>query len=184
MKQEFLYAVRETFTETDEGWEKYIEWSKLCHVTEIAGLDYILNCDLVKPGNQDENDWKKKYIPAHNDTGLYTTPDYVLSKIKTSGKFNFLAVVIEPTQNCNEIILENYDFMGYDLLDIYFEISALTNCGGFDESFSTSDINSVGLIDDFENAYNIANKLYENNPEEEHANTNVIGVWRHQFIGR
>jgi len=29
----------------------------------------------------------------------------------------------------------------------------------------------------------ISDRLYENNPGEDHANTNVIAIWKHQTIG-
>ncbi len=74
--------------------------------------------------------------------------------------------------------------LGYDLLDQDFGISALTNCGGFDETFLPEDLNKYGLIDDFAKAYDIKKRLLENNPEEHHADTNVIAVWRHRTIGR
>lgn len=185
MTHKLLYAARERFDKTQsEAWDNYIEWSKIQDVTEIAGLDYIINNDLVEIDNPTDDDWKQKYIPSHNETGLYQTAEYVLLKMKPTVKFNFLAVMVEPIQDCREIMLENYEFMGYELLDLSFEISALTNCGGFDETFLPTDLNSFGLIDDFNNAYDIANRLFENNPEEDHANTNVIAVWRHKLIGK
>ena len=55
--------------------------------------------------------------------------------MKPTNKFNFLTVVLEPDQDCKNIKIDGYEFMGYDLLDQDFSISALTNCGGFDETF-------------------------------------------------
>jgi hypothetical protein len=60
----------------------------------------------------------------------------------------------------------------------------LTNCGGFDETFSPSDLNDMGLIDDFVKACDIKKRLLENHPNENHADTNVIAIWRHNVIGR
>ena len=70
------------------------------------------------------------------------------------------------------------------MLDQDFGISALTNCGGFDETFSPSEVNTNGLIDDYERAYDIKEKLLINNPDEHHADTNVIAVWRHRTFGK
>jgi hypothetical protein len=167
-----------------DGWDEYIIWSKLSHLSEVAGLDYMLNEDLVKVDEGNEDYWEHVYWFDSTLSGLYKTPEFVLANIKSTEKFNFLAVLVEPDQDCNGIVLEDYEFIGYDLLDLYFEISALTNCGGFDETFLPGDLNSFGLIDDFNKAYDIANRLYENNPEEDHANTNVIAIWRHKYIGR
>ena len=60
----------------------------------------------------------------------------------------------------------------------------MTNCGGFDETFLPTDLNNVGLIEDYEKAFDIKKKLFENNPDEEHADTQFIAVWRHQIIGQ
>ncbi len=185
MNQNFSYAARGSFDKTYDKnvWKKYIEENRLYHLTEGTGLDYLLNDDIVEADREDAY-WENVYMFHANESGLYKSSEYVLSKIKTVRRFNFLAVIIEPVQDCKEIILEGYDFLGYDLLDLSFQISALTNCGGFDETFLPKDLNSFGLIDNFNDAYSIANRLYENNPEENHANTNVIAIWRHKFIGK
>ncbi|WP_116790293.1 hypothetical protein [Flavobacterium psychrotrophum] len=183
MENQFLYAARGVYNPEVDGWDDYIIWSKLSHLNEVAGLDCVLNEDLLQADRDNEDYWEQMYWYESSLSGLYKTSDYVLSKINANQKFNFLAVLLEPTQDCNQIALEDYDFLGYDLLDLYFEISALTNCGGFDETFLPVDLNSFGLIDDFNKAYDFANRLYENNPEEDHANTNVIAIWRHKYIG-
>ena len=95
-----------------------------------------------------------------------------------------MTVILEPEQDCKSINIDGYDFFGYDLLDQDFSISALTNCGGFDETFLPTDLNDKGLIDDFTKAYDIKRRLLENNPDEHHADTNVIAVWRHKTNGR
>ena len=56
-------------------------------------------------------------MDAFNETGLFTSLDYLLTKRKEKERFNLLMVVIEPTQNCSLIKLEEYDFVGYELLD-------------------------------------------------------------------
>src|ERR1700712_3846593 len=94
------------------------------------------------------------------------------------------SVVVEPTEDCKNIVLIDFDFMGYELLDQEYGTSALTNCGGFDETFLSSDINNVGLIDNYDKAFDIKKRLLENNPQEHHADTNVIAVWRHKIIGQ
>jgi len=137
----FLYTARRTYDRTynEDGmsWDKYIEWSKLTHLTELVSLDGML-----------------------------------------------LTVVLEPEKECSKININEYEFIGYDLLDQDFGISALTNCGGFDETFLPADLNDKGLVEGLEKAYNIKKRLFENNPYEHHADTNVIAVWRHRTIGR
>jgi hypothetical protein len=184
----FLYTARgtydKTYDEDEMSWDKYIEWSKLTHLTELVSLDGMLNEVLVEPDYDNADDWECINIVEQYQTGFFTTLEFVLKRLKPKDKFNLLTVVFEPDQDCKNINIENYEFVGYDLLDQDFSISALTNCGGFDETFLPSDLNNKGLIDDFTKAYDIKKRLLENNPEEHHADTNVIAVWRHKTIGR
>lgn len=183
------YTARGTFDKDYNGdvmsWEKYIQWSKLSHLTELVSVDGMLNECLVEPNRDNEDTWDHMVI-AENlyETGFYKTLDYVLQHMEKRARFNLLAVVIEPEQECKNVSLDNFDFVGYDLLDKDYSISALSNCGGFEETFSPADLNNFGLIDKYENAYDIKRRLLENNPEEHHADTNVIAIWRHKTIGR
>lgn len=184
----FLYTARATFDksykEDKMSWDKYIKWSKLAHLTELVSLDGILNKGLVKPDYDNADDWNYIHVVEQHQTGFFTTLDFVFKRIKAKGKFNLLAVVLEPEQDCNNINIDGYDFIGYDLLDRDFSISALTNCGGFDETFLPTDLNDKGLINDFTKVYDIKKQLLNNNPNEHHADTTVIAVWRHKTIGR
>jgi hypothetical protein len=184
----FLYTSRGTYDKRydDDGmsWDKYIESSKLTHLTELVSLDGMLNEILVEPDYDNAEDWNYIVVDDKYQTGFFTTIDYVLRKTKSKDNFNLLTVVINPDSDCKNIVLDNFDFIGYDLLDKSYDISALTNCGGFDETFLPNDLNNFGLIDEFEKAHNINKRLLENNPEEHHADTNVIAVWRHKIIGQ
>lgn len=184
----FLYTARGTFDKTydEEGmsWEKYIEWSKLTHLTELVSLDGMLNKILVEPVYDNKDDWNFIHIVDLIGTGFFTTLEFVFKRLKNKDKFNLLTVVLEPDQDCKDVKIDNYEFVGYDLVDQYFTISALTNCGGFDETFLPTELNDKGLIDNFEKAYDIKKRLLENNPDQIHADTNVIAVWRHRTIGR
>jgi hypothetical protein len=184
----FWYTTRGTYDKNYDNngmsWDKYIEWSKLTHLTELVSLDVTLNEILVETDNDNADDWKYIVIVDQYQTGFFTTLDYVLQKTKSKDLFNLLTVVLEPDQDCKNIKLQDFDFIGYELLDHDIGTSALTNCGGFDETFLPNDLNNYGLIDDYEKAYDIKKRLFENNPDEYHADTNVIAVWRHKTIGR
>jgi len=184
----FLYTARGTYDKTYNGdgisWVKYIEWSKLTHLTELVSLDGMLNEILVEPDYKNADDWNYIHTIEQYQTDFFTTLEFVFKRIKDKNKFNLLTVVLEPGIDCKDIKIDNYEFVGYDLLDQDFNISALTNCGGFDETFLPTDLTDKGLIYDFKKAYDIKKRLLENNPEEHHANTNVIAVWRHRTIGR
>lgn len=186
----FLYTARGTYDKTyDEelmSWNKYIEWSKLTHLTELVSVDGMLNENLVEPDYDNTDDWDSIHLIEQYQTGFFTTLEFVLKRLKPEYKlkFNLLTVAFEPDQDCKDIKIDDYEFVGYDLLDQDFSISALSNCGGFDETYLPADLNDKGLIDDFKKAYDIKKRLLENNPEEHHADTNVIAIWRHKTIGR
>lgn len=184
----FLHAARGTYdgthSESRLTWDGYIEWSQLTHVREIVSLDYMLNKDLVQPDYDDAYDWEQIHVFGLMQTGLYTTREYVLRRMTKTDVFNLLTVVIEPNQECRNMEIEDYDFMGYDLVDQDFGNSALTNCGGFAETFQPDDLNDKGLFDSYDTAYDVKHRLLKNNPNEFHADTNVIAIWRHRTIGR
>lgn len=184
----FWYTARLTYDRCYDqdgmSWEKYIEWSKLSQLKEVVSLDMTLNELLVEPDRDNAEDWDHIVINHLYETGCFTDLDYVVKRVQKAQIFNLLAVIHEPTKECNSIAIEDFEFMGYDLLDQSYDTSALTNCGGFDETFLPSDINAVGLISEFEKAYIIKKRLLENNPDEHHADCNVIAIWRHKTMGR
>jgi hypothetical protein len=184
----FLYTLRAAYDsgydEDGYSWYQYKKWSGLNHLTELVSLDALLNELLVEPDYNNEADWDNIHVVDFCVTGFYTTQAYVLQKAKLDGKFNLLTAVIEPDEVCETIEIADYEFVGYDLLDPHFIISALTNCGGFDDTFLPEDLNQYGLIDDYLRAYDIKKRLFENHPYGKHTNTHVIALWRHKTIGR
>ena len=97
--------------------------------------------------------------------------------------YNFLAIIKEPKKEKAELETD-FEFVGYDLIEKEGDISALTNCGGFDETFLPTELNEYGLISDFDKAKKIQTELPINNPAEHHANCYLYEVWRHKKIGR
>lgn len=186
----FWYGARGTFSklsqENSKTWDNYIEWSKLNHLTELVSLDSGLNEDLIEINfdNLDIDDWQFIVIDGSFSTGFYTIVEFVLRNTKAKNTFNLLAVVKEPNEKCELITINNFEFVGYELLDKDYTNSALTNCGDFNETFSPMDLNQNGLINEYDKACDIRKSLFENNPEERHADCNVIAVWRHKTIGR
>lgn len=184
----FLYTATRRYDKTYEEngffWDNYIEWSKLTQLTEVVSLDGFLNPKIIEPSYNNTEYWNFIYITGNRKTGFFTTLDYVLRNIELKEQFNLLAVIVEPTQDCRTVELSDFEFVGYDLLDKEYGTSALTNLGGLNETFLTSDQNQFGLIDDYEKAYHVKSALWKNNPEVYHADTNVIAVWRHRKIGR
>jgi len=186
MKPEIYYTALDIY-DSDYGeefsWEKYIEWSKLTHLTELVSLDGMLNGLSFKPDFDSKTDWNYIITDGEMVTLFFNSIDYVLEKVKDLEYFNLLAVIKEPKKEKAELNAD-FEFIGYDLIEKEGDISALTNCGGFDETFSPTDLNQYGLISDFEKAKNIQTELPKNNPEEHHADCYLYEVWRHKTIGR
>ena len=68
--------------------------------------------------------------------------------------------------------------MGYDLMDQDVGNSALTNCGGFDDVFAGSELNSVGLLGNFARAVEVREELKRAYPQERHADCDVWAIYR------
>ncbi len=166
------------------SWSRYIEWTKMTHLSELVTLDGGLSEFFVKIDYSKTEDWEGIYIVNQGLTDFFKTPEFVLKRLKTNDKFNLLTLVIRPNYTCNHIEVEGYEFVGYELLDKDFCNSLLTNFGGFDHIFLPKDLNDKGLIDDFTKVYEIKEQLLENNPDGYFSDTNVIAVWRHKTIGR
>ncbi|MCY7363593.1 MAG: hypothetical protein LH629_16215 [Ignavibacteria bacterium] len=76
----FLYAARGTFDKNygEESREKYIEWSKLKHLTELVSLDGMLNENLVEPDYHNADDWNFIYSTDQHQTDFFTTQANIL----------------------------------------------------------------------------------------------------------
>ena len=90
----FLYTVLGIFDKTyykdGKGWDEYVEWSKLTHLTEVVSLDGMLNEPLVEPDYSSADDWNFIHITGERLTGFFTTLKYVLRKCENHDKFNLL----------------------------------------------------------------------------------------------
>lgn len=197
-----LYTARETFNRSFKpqaihyeniakynhplkSWEKYISWSGLDHMQELISLDRYLN-ELL----EELNDWHKDEYWTYSvddnlyKTGFFTSLEYVLRMTKSKDRFNLLAVVKEPKEDCKGIRIDGFDFIGYELLDKFYSCSALSNMGCMDKGFSPNEINQLGLMDSLDKAHRIQKHLRDYYPDMEDADTNVIAVWRHRRVGR
>ncbi len=165
------------------AWKKYIQWARLPQLTELISLDGILNAPVFEPNFNSDKVWSFILTNGQNLTSFFTSKEYVLEHVNKNEHFNFMAVIQEPL--LEKAALESeFDFVGYDLIDKTVEISALVNCGGFDETFLPSDLNEFGLISDYYEAKRIQNMLPQNNPNDPHADCYLYEVWRHKTVGR
>jgi hypothetical protein len=170
------YIALETFSKKHKAWNKYVEWSRLHHLKEIISLDIALCSSVLK--DLQENDYM--HI-VHSDHRYIVFDDYVWLNERTRvfDDKQLLAIYHEPDFECKEMDLEcQFEFCGYDLVEDATGISALVNCGGFEEAFSPNDLSEVGLISSYEKAREVQTLLTENYPDENHAYCDLWAIWR------
>lgn len=165
----------------ESGWDKYVEWSRLNQLEELVSLDGILN-DLTFEPNFD-TDFQEILTDENKVIPFFKSFDYVKKKSSHLDYYNLLAVIREPSEKMQNLE-RDFDFIGYDLIETDGNISALTNCGGFDETFKPHEQNKYGLISEYVRAKEIQQEVPKNNPGEHHAECYLFEIWRHKFIGR
>lgn len=186
---EIYYTARACFgadyDESGLGWGGYAKWQAKPQLTEVVTLDSTLNKSLIEVENDSPAYWDNVVTHDVHSTDFFKSLEYVLSKVQHKERFNLLAVALEPAEDCGKIVLDDFEFVGYDLLDREWgDISSLTNCDGFIMSHTKDDLNEYGLLKEFEKAYETKAKLLENNPGHGHEDTDVVALWRHRTIGR
>jgi hypothetical protein len=181
---QILYTARgkfdKEFSETD-AWENFINWSRLYQVDQIIGLDCSLSDIAFHVDMSDEEIYHHLVIDDLYPTNLFLSLDYVVAKVNNFANTNILAVVKNPDVDCCGRQIADFDFLGYELIDYFYEHSALTNCGGFDETFLPEELNNYGLLGSYSRAKEIQAKLKVNNPEEDHAHCNLFAIWLHKL---
>jgi hypothetical protein len=172
-----LYIAVERFdARRGDDWNKYIAWSGLTHVSEIVSLDSIL-CPRVIEKIIDE-DWPH-IVNENFMLDYFVDLDYLLERAGSMKGKNLLCVVrnpqVEPQPPLDPV---RFELLGYDLVDVHGAVSAITNCGGFPDIFSGSELNTYGLIGSLGRAREIRNALFAKYQGESHSQTHVWGVCR------
>jgi hypothetical protein len=159
-----------------ERWKQYVAWSGLTQLSELVSLDEIL-CPTV-PASLVAEDWKHN-VHADYQTSYFRSPGYLRQRVADEPNLNFLGVLQNPSAEAVErTILPGFEFVGFDLLDIHGDVSALTNCGGYDELFARGELSTQGLLTNLERAYEIQRGLRGMFPGQSHAECHVWAIWR------
>jgi len=175
-----LFTARMRFSPTcGRRWRKWYRWARIPQLKEVVTLDTML-CPSPFIDLLDE-DWNHN---IHQDlrVSYFTNPEYVIGRVAHElNSFNVLAVVFEPCSDPSSVVVDDrFVFCGYDLLDPEGDISAVTNCGGFDDALTTSDISSVGLLPDYAFAREVQQRLVSHYPEAFACECRMCAVWRYQ----
>jgi hypothetical protein len=173
---EIWYKITEQFTpEWGKSWSNYVERTGLKQLKRIVSLDVML-CSPIIDKYIDE-DWKYN-VKQDYLTDYFKDLNYLLSRIPLSEKTNLLAVLLSPTDDVSKLVFDkDFIFLGFDLIDLMTGISALTNCGGFKNSFNNSELSEDGLIKSFSRVLEIQESLKNNYPEEAHADCDIWAIW-------
>jgi hypothetical protein len=170
------FIATETFTPRRESWQNYIAWSGLKHLDEVVSLDPILCPTLLQ-------EIKASYWPhiVNEDfmLGFFVDLDFLLAQVSAVKEKNLLCVWRNPPPEpprCKGPV--NFEFLGYDLVDVQGGASALTNCGGFPDVFSNSELSSTGLLASHARALEVQAQLKAKHPHEPHANCHVWAISR------
>jgi len=181
-----LYTGREPFNQAfpKEGltWEEFKVWNSFTQMEELLSLDQFLNAEL-KIGDREVNGFFSFNEP-HTPGGLFTSLEHVLEIVGDRESYNLLAVVKEPSTSCNDFIVEEFEFVGYDLLDRAYGYSALSNLGSVLCPVDAKDLNEFGLIEDFSDVKELQTQISTIYDGLEQAETYVMAVWRHLHLGR
>ena len=159
-----------------DKWRKYFEWAKIPYLKEVISLDSSRRppelWNLVK------SDWEHN-IQEDYRIAFFKDLDYLLEPFaERQNSVNILAVCLEPSFDVRETLQDNrFVFQGYDLVG-KGDVSAITNCGGFDKVFQPIDISEVGLFDSFDFAKQVQKQLLEYYPDEYHASTELWAIWK------
>ena len=180
MNEFWFIAVQKFGPQSGESWRKFIEWSRLTQLTNLVSFDNCL-CPCVIEELTAE-DWEAN-VDQDYVCFFFRDLDYLLKRIIGRTDVNILAAIRNPTEDSKDWFQdERFEFMGYDVVDIYGDISALTNCGGFEKAFRNDELSNVGLVSCFERAYEIKQLLRKCYSEEHHTECDVWAIWKMKQI--
>jgi hypothetical protein len=172
-----LFVARERFDASDgDRWEGCARWAKIPNLIEVVSLDTML-CPTILPDLSDE-DWQHNVQEDFRLNYFYDL-DYLIRRTAGILRRNILGLYRNPESHISSPPGSGtFGFLGYDLVEDATNISALTKCGGFPETFSNDELNEYGLITDFSRASEVRRLLPERNPAEPHAKCELYAIWR------
>ncbi len=181
MTRPIWYIALEKFSpDYGPAWQDYLAWANLPQLRELISLDVSL-CPTLFSAITAE-DWQHN-VQEDYLTSFFTELEYLLARVEQTGgerKGNLLAVVREPEPpDLRARLDERFMFQGFDLVESPgLGISVLNNCGGFELAFRPSDLNPVGLLDEYNHAREVQGRLREHYPDEHHADCCLWAIWR------
>lgn len=159
-----------------EKWASYVEWSGLRQLREVVSLDQML-CPTV-PAELIAADWEYN-VHADYLTSYFHSLEYLERRVAGERDLNLLTVLQNPTpDDLDSADPPRFTFMGLDVVDVHGDVSALTNCGGFDDVFAKSELSDCGLMREAGRAYQVQRDLRKAYPDDSHTQCDVWAIWR------
>ena len=162
---DWLYTLRERLTSAmKEQFDGYRDFSGFAHITELVTLDSMMCPDIIT--DLRDEDWKYN-VHENFKTELFRDANYLLKRQPLEASKHQLIAGLEcPDTWCDPP--PGFVLCGHDIMDSYFGNSTLTNCGPIPEAFTPADVNSFGLIDKREMAFDIRDRMRELQPDDDH----------------
>jgi hypothetical protein len=156
-----LYLITERCgPERGQFWDGYIAWSGLTQLTEVVTLDGLL-CPYIVSGEFEDEDWHH-IVNEHGMLDYFFDLEYLVRRAGHLEGRNLLCLFRNPeSQPSLPVGQYQFIFEGYDLVDVDWRVSALTNCGGYPMAFSNSELSTHGLIESLARAKEIRQRLEE-----------------------
>lgn len=159
-----------------EAWRKYAAWVAIPGLRELVSLDSGL-CPTLLPEIERE-DWAH-IVNEDFMLAFFTDLDYLLSRLPPGAPRNLLCVFRNPPEHPSPPRdIGDVKFVGYDVVDVHGDVSALSNCGGFDKAFAKEELAPYGLLSTRERAFEVRDALLRHYPDESHADCHVWAVYR------
>jgi hypothetical protein len=160
-----MFAAHRRFDlSSGEAWTSFIEWSGFRHISEVVSTDEMLCPNLID--QLIDADWDHNFHEEHKIL-LFRDLGYLKRRVNFDPtRHNLLKLVERPSEPA--ITEQGFEFCGYDIMDSFDSVSVLTNCGGFPDIFSVTEVNRFALLDDFERAWQITNAIRAAEPEDPH----------------
>lgn len=174
-----LFIATERFDPSDgEKWNDYCQWAKIPGLVEVVTLDCGLCRHIITEFNGE--DWRH-IVNEDFRLDYFYHLDYLLNRVADKPRKNILGLYRNPeTHIITAPAVGDFEFVGYDLIEEATQVSALTNCGGFPDVFSNTELSRFGLLESFARAIEVQRWLAERHPEEPHARCEMYAIWRLQ----
>jgi hypothetical protein len=180
--QTLFLAKRPFDPSAGDRWDRYVAWSGLSQLREVITLDTML-CPTL-PEELTAADWDYN-VHADYRVFFFRSLEYLLKRVAANGPLNILAVLQNPTEgDLVAVSLPGFAFAGFDIVDVHGDVSALTNCGGFEGVFVNAELSELGLLTDLVRAQEVQASLRAQYPEEPHAECHIWAIWRRRFYAQ